>query len=131
LELTREDKSQNDFHFLPLPMSKPASRSFSGYTVDALMLLGQLIKEARIRKSMTAAELSERIGISRSLLLRIEKGDPGCSIGVFFEAATISGVPLFDQDERGIKKTLSMHQEKMNLLPKSVKKSIQVMNDDF
>jgi DNA-binding CsgD family transcriptional regulator len=38
--------------------------------------------------------VTDRAGISRGLLRRIETGDPGCTIGAVFEVATIVGVRL-------------------------------------
>ena len=49
---------------------------------------------------MTAADLASRAGISLVLLRPIGRGDPGCSIGVVFEVATIGGLSLFDQRQR-------------------------------
>ena len=68
--------------------------------MDALTLLGQLVLEARLERSMTAADLASRAGISRAMLRRIGRGDPGRSIGVVFEVATIGGLSLFDQRQR-------------------------------
>ena len=49
---------------------------------------------------MTAADLASRAGISRTMLRRIGRGNPGRSIGVVFEVATIGGLSLFDQRQR-------------------------------
>ena len=49
---------------------------------------------------MTEADLASRAGISLVLLRPIGRGDPGCSIGVVFEVATIGGLCLFDQGQR-------------------------------
>jgi transcriptional regulator with XRE-family HTH domain len=68
--------------------------------LDALTLLGQLVLEARLERSMTAADLASRAGISRTMLRRIGRGNPGRSIGVVFEVATIGGLSLFDQRQR-------------------------------
>ena len=73
-------------------MPKSKLRPHSAYCREAAMLLGLLIRQQRIEISMTAKELSERAGISRGLLLRIEKGDLGCSIGAVFEAASKAGL---------------------------------------
>ena len=54
-----------------------------------MALLASQIKLARKERKMTAQELADRVGISRGLVQRIEKGDPGCQIGAVFEAATI------------------------------------------
>lgn len=112
-------------------MVKPVSRSYSQYSLSALELLGQLVREARMGKGLTAADLAARAGISRALLARIEQGDPGCSIGVVFEVATICGVPLFDQEPRQLTTHLAMHREKMALLPKAVRTRIKSVKDDF
>ena len=112
-------------------MVKPVSRSYSQYGLNALELLGQLVREARVAKAMTAADLAARAGISRALLARIERGDPGCSIGAVFEVATICGVPLFDQEQRQLTTHLAMHREKMALLPKAVRRRVQGVKDDF
>ena len=79
-------------------MPKIAHRPLSRHARAALTLMGQSIREARISRAMTAAELAERAGMSRALLQRIERGDAGCSIGAVFEAAVICGVPLFEPD---------------------------------
>ena len=112
-------------------MAKPTSRPYSQYSLHALALFGQLIREARIEKAMTAAELSERAGISRALLQRIERGEPGCSIGAAFEVAAICGLQLFGQEKQQQVDYLTLHKGKMALLPKSVRKTMQVVNDDF
>lgn len=112
-------------------MAKPVIRPLSQYSLDALQLLGQLIREARLAKALTAADLASRAGISRSLLQRIERGDPGCSIGVVFEVAAICGVPLFELDHRLLGSRLARQTEKMSLLPKAVRARNQTVHDDF
>jgi transcriptional regulator with XRE-family HTH domain len=112
-------------------MSKPAFRLYSEYSLNALAYLGQLVREARIGKSMTAADLAARAGISRSLLQRIERGDPSCSMGAVFEAAVICGVPLFEADHRLMAQQLTRQKEKMALLPKAVRPSHKAVRDDF
>ena len=112
-------------------MAKPVSRPFSQYSRDALALLGQLVREARIGNSMTTTDLASRAGISRALLQRIERGDPGCSIGVVFEVASICGVRLFDLEQRQLTTHLTLHREKMALLPKAVRTGSKGIKDDF
>lgn len=112
-------------------MVKPLSRPISQYSLDALALMGQLLREARLKKRMTMIDLADRAGISRSLLQRIEQGDPSCSIGVVFELACICGVPLFDIEQRQLATQLTMHQEKLRLLPKSIRTKALVVKDDF
>lgn len=112
-------------------MVKPVTRPYSQYSLDALALLGQLVREARIARRLTAADLAARAGVSRSLLQRIERGDPGCAIGAVFEVAAICGVPLFEADARLLSGTLARQQEKMALLPKTAHTSKQGVKDDF
>jgi transcriptional regulator with XRE-family HTH domain len=80
---------------------------------------------------MTTTDLASRAGISRALLQRIERGDPGCSIGVVFEVATICGVSLFEQEKWQLSSYLFLHTEKMALLPKAVRRSSIEVKDDF
>lgn len=112
-------------------MVKPVSRPISQYSLDALALLGQLVREARLGKAMTTTDLASRAGISRALLQRIERGDPGCSIGAVFEVATLCGVSLFDQEQRQLTTYLALHREKMALLPKAVRVRSKGVKDDF
>ena len=49
-------------------MPKTAHRPLSRHARAALTLMGQSIREARISRAMTAAELAERAGMSRALL---------------------------------------------------------------
>ncbi|MCF8187732.1 MAG: helix-turn-helix domain-containing protein [Sulfuritalea sp.] len=112
-------------------MVKPLSRPYSRYTSDALALVGQLVRVARLAKALTTTDLAARAGVSRALLQRIERGDPGCSIGAVFEVASICGVPLFEMDQRQLSVKLALQREKMALLPKSVRTSAVDVNDDF
>lgn len=112
-------------------MSKPLARAHSRYTLNALALMGNQIRAGRIASNLTAEALAERAGVSRSLLQRIEKGDPGCTIGAVFEVATILGIPLFDADAKTLALRLNYSNEKQALLPKAVRPSGKVVKDDF
>jgi len=112
-------------------MTKPTTRPYSQYSLDALRLLGQIIREARLAGAHTTTDLATRAGISRALLQRIERGDPGCSIGAVFEVAAICGVPLFGQTPHELASHLAWHQEKMALLPKAVRTAHKKVKDDF
>lgn len=118
-------------------MAKPLSRAYSRYSLEAIALLGQMIRAGRIERKITGAEIANRMGASRSLIQRIEKGDPGCSIGAVFEAAAITGVPLFETDplSESEKNRLSAHRavtgEILKLLPKTARKSRRAIKDDF
>ena len=109
-----------------------AQRVISPYATDALTLLGQLIRKARVERHMKAIEVAERAGISRGLLHRIESGDPGAGIGTVFEVAAIVGVRLFDTDTTTLALTARATNQIMTLLPKSVRSSKpSKVRDDF
>lgn len=112
-------------------MAKPYNRVSSRYSRDAAILLGQMIRKARIEKKLTTAELAERAGISRGLVQRIEKGDPGCAIGAVFEAATIVGVRLFDADQTTMSGAISANAAMLTLLPKAARSPKLKAYDDF
>lgn len=112
-------------------MPKASTRSYSRYSRDALTLLGALIRSARKERKLTALEVAERAGISRGLLRRIEQGDPKCGIGAVFEVASIVGVKLFDADESQLLTQIHRVEEKLRLLPKSVRKPTKAVDDDF
>jgi transcriptional regulator with XRE-family HTH domain len=111
-------------------MSK-TQRPLSPYATDAVALLSQLIRKARIERKLKAVDVTDRAGISRGLLRRIETGDPGCTIGAVFEVATIVGVRLFDTDQTALSKAVETNREIMALLPKSVRNPRIEANDDF
>lgn|SRR6478752_5116166 len=106
-------------------------RPLSPYAADAVFLLGQLIRKARIERKLKAVEVTDRAGISRGLLRRIETGDPGCTIGAVFEVAAIVGVRLFDTDQTALSKAVETNREIMTLLPKSVRSPRIEADDDF
>ena len=112
-------------------MPKSIIRTYSQYSRDAVALLGKLIRSARKERKLTTQELAERAGISRGLLQRIEKGDLKCGIGAAFEVATIVGVKLFNAEETTLTQHIRQTEEKLALLPKSVRKTAKVVDDDF
>ncbi|MPY76496.1 MAG: helix-turn-helix domain-containing protein [Alphaproteobacteria bacterium] len=112
-------------------MSKPVARAYSRYSRDAIVLLGQMIRLGRINRKLTLAELAERADVSRGLIQRIERGDPGCSIGAVFEVAAIVGVRLFDADQRMLSGNIVSNQQMLTLLPKSARPAPRAVKDDF
>ena len=104
---------------------------FSNYPLESVSLLASLIRASRIENKLSTTEVAERAGISRSLLQRIEKGDPKCNIGAFFEVATIVGVKLFDADDTTLNKHIRQIEDKLTLLPKAIHKKKRKVDDDF
>ncbi|MCV3766665.1 helix-turn-helix transcriptional regulator [Rhizobium sp. TRM95796] len=106
-------------------------RSYSRMTKQALSILGKLIRANRLERGMTAVELSERAGISRKTLRAIENGEGGSEVGVVFEVAALVGVRLFDADDKILALQEARLDEKLTLLPKSVRHGKQEVDDDF
>jgi transcriptional regulator with XRE-family HTH domain len=112
-------------------MPKPIIRTYSRYTRDASALIGGLIRAARMERKLTAREVAGRAGISRGLLQRIEKGGLKCEIGAVFEVAAIVGVKLFDADGTTLTAHLRRTENKLALLPKSIRRKTKAVRDDF
>ncbi len=96
---------------IPLPVLK------------SLAQLGERIRIARKRRSMTMEDMASRMFITRKTLSRLEKGDPGVSLAVFASALWILGldkdllnIAVPEQDKIGI-----FHERKR--LPERVRKS--------
>jgi DNA-binding XRE family transcriptional regulator len=76
-------------------------RSFAKFGTDIAL--------ARRRRGITVAMMAERIGVSRSTYVRVEKGDPTVAMGVYAMALFALGLgdPFADladqrQDEQGL-----------------------------
>ena len=112
-------------------MPKPMNRTYSRHAIEAMSLLGKMIRIARLERRLTTTDLAARAGISRSLLQRIEHGDPGSSLGAVFETATIVGVVLFEADRSRLT-THSAHAEtKLALLPRAARAPRTEVKDAF
>ena len=112
-------------------MAKPSQRTYSRQNVEAVELLARMIRAGRIDRKIPTREMATRAGISRSLLQRIEEGDPNCAIGAVFEVAVIAGVSLFETDPGRLETQRSALSEKLSLLPQRVRKPKRVIRDDF
>jgi transcriptional regulator with XRE-family HTH domain len=54
--------------------------------------VGENIKLARKRRGLTTIQVSERAGIDRSTLVRIEKGNGRVSLGAYFNVIRVFGL---------------------------------------
>ena len=57
-----------------------------------LEALGEDIKLARLRRKLSAEQVAERAGISRSTLWQIEKGLPNVSMGYYAQVLFVLGL---------------------------------------
>ncbi len=76
------------------------NRSYTEFTTESILLWGQMIKLARKQRGMSETDLAMRANITRSTLNRIERGNLDVGVGLFFEAATLVGLKLFDTDDK-------------------------------
>jgi len=53
---------------------------------------GRCIRTQRLRQRITVADLSGRLGISKTTLLRLERGDPGAGAGAYVTALLALGI---------------------------------------
>jgi len=67
----KREQINSRYSRLPIPIKR------------ALHALGGDIRNARRRRRIPSALLAERASISRTTLVKVEKGDPGVSIGVY------------------------------------------------
>jgi transcriptional regulator with XRE-family HTH domain len=106
-------------------------RSYARATRQALAILGKLIRIGRTERGMTAQELADRAGISRTTLYKIEKGATGPEIGSVFEVASLAGVRLFEADDAALRIENARLDEKLMLLPERARPSRTEVDDDF
>lgn len=106
-------------------------RTYSKYTRDAVLLLGQQIKLGRKQRKWTEHNLADRAGISRATLQKIESGEMSCAIGLVFEVAALVGVNLFEQDKLPLSRHIEQTQDKIAVLPKRIQVKARAVDDDF
>ena len=106
-------------------------RTYSKQAQVAALLLGEQIKLGRKQKKWTEKNLAERAGISRATLQKIENGGMNCALGLVFEAATLVGVTLFEQDTTALNRRIEDTRGKLVLLPRRIKTRPPVVDDDF
>ena len=57
-----------------------------------LQTLGENIHLARLRRDLTSEQVAERAGIARNTLIKIERGDEGVAIGMYFRVLIVLGL---------------------------------------
>lgn len=75
---------------MPKKLSKP--ETWPTLVQERLTSWGKCIHTQRLRQRIPVADLSARLGISRTTLLRLEKGDPGAGAGAYLTALLALGV---------------------------------------
>ena len=121
--VTRTTVNTNDMGSRP--------RTYSRLTREAVILLGKQVQLARKGRRMAEHDLAARVGIARSTLQRIEKGDPSVEIGLVLEAATLTGVDLFVPEATTLAPQIGRVDDRLALMPGSIRKTRREVDDDF
>ena len=91
-------------------MTKPSqiARHPPAEIEETLRTLGRNIRTARLRRGITQSMLAERLGVTRTLVSRVEAGNPKPSVAVYLGAlwalgllADLDGVAEPDNDAAG------------------------------
>lgn len=80
---------------------------------------------------MSQLELAERLGVSRSTVVAIERGSPTVALGTVFEAAVIVGIPLIAEDRKELNELASSIAAIARVLPKRGRAKTRDVDDDF
>lgn len=75
-----------------MPKKLSSSETWPTLVQDRLIEWGRCINTQRLRQRIAVADLSARLGISRTTLLRLEKGDPGAGVGAYLTALLALGI---------------------------------------
>lgn len=106
------------------------SRTFSPVAVEAAQLLGARIRLARRERRWTLKELADRVGVTHVTMRKVERGDLSVGLGIAFEAAALTGVPLFHQDRNRRALEAARIDDRLAVLPQLVRRPAEV-DDDF
>jgi transcriptional regulator with XRE-family HTH domain len=100
--------------------------NYSPRTIEAAELLGTQVRIGRLERRWTIEELAERVGVSVVTLRKIERGDPSVGLGVAFEAATLTGVPLFYEERSRLAAELRRAEDRLAVLPTRARKPREI-----
>ena len=92
---------------------KKAAYNILPVTEEILRTMGEQIKLARLRRNLSTELVSERAGISRASLWKVEKGDPSVAMGNY--AAVLHALNNLDKDLLLIAKDDEMGRQLQNL----------------
>lgn len=97
----------------------------------ALAHFATLLSIQRKEKKITVEELCSRVGASKPTMIKILKGDPSVSIGLYFETAWVLGVSFFEPDENRFAIKHKTNAIIEALLPNRVRRKKVILDDDF
>lgn len=97
---------------------------------SALHKLGSDIRDARRRRRIPSAVMAQRANVSRTTLVKVEKGDPGVGVGTY--AAVLFALGMLDKlrdlasaktDEMGLALEEERLPKRIDLGPRRTKKA--------
>lgn len=108
-----------------------ASKTVPAAIEGTLLLLGQNIRTARLRRKMRLEDVAERVGVSRYVVSDIEKGKPTTAIASYLGALWVLGLlggirQVADPDLDAEGKTLERSRS-----PKTAAKRKKGLDNDF
>jgi transcriptional regulator with XRE-family HTH domain len=96
------------------------------------VLIGERIRIARLQRSWSETEASERANISRATLRKVESGNLGVAAGTIYELCAMLKVPivggLSDVELKQEIKTARLMRE---ALPRRIREGKEEVDDDF
>ncbi len=75
-----------------MTQNAPLNRSLPVEITERITILGDRIRLARKRRSLTMEEMASRMFVTRKTLARLEKGEPGVSLAVLTSALWVLGL---------------------------------------
>lgn len=75
-----------------MPKKLTTTETWPTLVQERLSIWGKCIHTQRLRQRITVADLSTRLGVSKTTLLRLERGDPGAGAGAYLTALLALGV---------------------------------------
>ena len=100
------------------------------YARDAATLMGLNVRQARINRRWTAAQLGDYAGCSRSTVAAIEQGSPSVAFGNVLNVCAALQLPLFVPDPAELARLARAQAEIVRLMPNRVMPT-KVPSNDF
>jgi transcriptional regulator with XRE-family HTH domain len=106
------------------------ARTYSPLNRHAAREFGQRIRLGRLERKWTAENLAERVGVSRRTISNLEAGDLSVALGTVFEAAVLTGVPLFTEDENEMGRLMEETRLRLAVLPARARRA-KIEDEEF
>ena len=71
-------------------------------------------------------ELADRVGVTAVTMGKVERGDPSVRLGIAFEAAALTGVPLFDPAPERRRLEAARVDDRLAVLPDLVRRPVEI-----